>query len=170
EAERRAIGLFPSSAMSHAAGFVVERQIGRPSQLERHSPNFGETPFSSSARLVRGVQSPQDAEKVADGLERKRRKLFLGHGNRMLTRSPRARSLQRSDPMSGRKPRNQEPTHVGALLGTGPLASSGLVDRERWRRIVGDRVAARTRPGRLRDGTLTIHVASAVWAQELSLL
>jgi Dna[CI] antecedent, DciA len=88
----------------------------------------------------------------------------------MFTRSSRARALQRAYPMSGRKPRNTEPTHVGALLGGGPLARTGHVDRERWRRIVGDRVAARTRPGQLRSGTLTIHAASAVWAQELSLL
>jgi len=72
--------------------------------------------------------------------------------------------------MTRRRPRNQEPTHVGAMLGgTSPLASTGHIDRERWRTIVGDRVASRTRPGRIRDGQLTVHVASAVWAQELSL-
>jgi hypothetical protein len=48
--------------------------------------------------------------------------------------------------------------------------SAGRVDRDRWQRTVGERVAARTRPGQIRDGVLTIYVASAVWAQELSLL
>lgn len=60
---------------------------------------------------------------------------------------------------------------MGAVLGrTRTLADSGRIDRERWRGIVGERVAARTRPGTIRDGTLTVYVASSVWAQELSLL
>ena len=45
-----------------------------------------------------------------------------------------------------------------------------VVDRETWRRIVGDRVARRTEPGGISGGVLTIYVASAPWAQELSLL
>ncbi len=44
------------------------------------------------------------------------------------------------------------------------------VDRETWRRLVGDRVARRTEPGGLSAGVLTIYVASAPWAQELSML
>ncbi len=44
------------------------------------------------------------------------------------------------------------------------------VDRDTWRRLVGDRVARRTEPGGLTAGVLTIYVASAPWAQELSLL
>jgi len=44
------------------------------------------------------------------------------------------------------------------------------VDREQWRRIVGERIAARTEPGSKRGRELTVHVASASWAQELSLL
>jgi hypothetical protein len=43
-----------------------------------------------------------------------------------------------------------------------------VIDRETWRRAVGERIAARTEPGRLRNGVLTLHVASAAWAQELS--
>ena len=43
-----------------------------------------------------------------------------------------------------------------------------MIDRETWRRAVGERIAARTEPGRLRGGVLTLHVASAAWAQELS--
>jgi hypothetical protein len=73
--------------------------------------------------------------------------------------------------MKRRPPRNQEPTHVGALLGgSRALAAAGRIDRDRWFRTVGERVANRTRPGHLRDGVLTVYVASAVWAQELSLL
>jgi hypothetical protein len=44
------------------------------------------------------------------------------------------------------------------------------IPRETWRRIVGDRIARRTEPGGLWSGVLTIYVASAPWAQELSLL
>lgn len=44
------------------------------------------------------------------------------------------------------------------------------IDRETWRRLLGDRVARRTEPGPLVAGILTVYVASAPWAQELSLL
>jgi len=44
------------------------------------------------------------------------------------------------------------------------------ISRDTWRRIVGDRIARRTEPGGLHDGVLTIYVASAPWAQELSML
>src|SRR5690349_24879951 len=44
------------------------------------------------------------------------------------------------------------------------------IDRDTWRRLLGDRVARRTEPGSLSGGVLTIYVASAPWAQELSLL
>jgi len=44
------------------------------------------------------------------------------------------------------------------------------IPRDTWRRIVGDRIARRTEPGGLYEGVLTIYVASAPWAQELSLL
>lgn len=44
------------------------------------------------------------------------------------------------------------------------------IPRDTWRRVVGDRIARRTEPGGLHDGVLTIYVASAPWAQELSLL
>jgi hypothetical protein len=44
------------------------------------------------------------------------------------------------------------------------------IARDTWRRIVGDRIARRTEPGGLYEGVLTIYVASAPWAQELSLL
>lgn len=44
------------------------------------------------------------------------------------------------------------------------------VDRDTWRRAVGPRIAERTEVGQLRGGELLVHVASAAWAQELSLL
>jgi hypothetical protein len=44
------------------------------------------------------------------------------------------------------------------------------IDRDTWRRLLGDRIARRTEPGPLTGGVLTIYVASAPWAQELSLL
>lgn len=44
------------------------------------------------------------------------------------------------------------------------------LDRDTWRRVVGERIARRTEPGSLVGGVLTIYVASAPWAQELSLL
>lgn len=44
------------------------------------------------------------------------------------------------------------------------------IDRDTWRRLLGDRIARRTEPGPLSGGILTIYVASAPWAQELSLL
>jgi hypothetical protein len=61
---------------------------------------------------------------------------------------------------------------VGSLLAqSARLAPRGdRVDRERWRRLVGERVGERTRPGSIRDGTLLVYVASAVWAQELTFL
>jgi hypothetical protein len=44
------------------------------------------------------------------------------------------------------------------------------IDREQWRRVVGERIAARTEPGPKRGRELLVYVASASWAQELSLL
>lgn len=65
-----------------------------------------------------------------------------------------------------------EPSSVGSLLAQSTrLAPRGdRVDRERWRQLVGERVGERTRPGSIRDGTLLVYVASAVWAQELTFL
>ena len=68
--------------------------------------------------------------------------------------------------------KRQELSTVGALLqASGRLKPKGdRIDRDRWRSLLGDRIAERTRPGSIRDGTLTVYVASAVWAQELTLL
>jgi hypothetical protein len=70
--------------------------------------------------------------------------------------------------------RNTRPQILGELLDGARVVSAEraqvVVDRDTWRRLVGDRVARRTEPGALSDGVLTIYVASAPWAQELSLL
>jgi len=66
------------------------------------------------------------------------------------------------------------PAALGSLLASSRDAAARYagtaVDREQWRRIVGERIAARTEPGAKRGRELTVHVASASWAQELSLL
>lgn len=68
----------------------------------------------------------------------------------------------------------EKPASLGALLATSREAAARLagtaIDREQWRRVVGERIAARTEPGPKRGRELTVFVASASWAQELSLL
>ena len=49
-------------------------------------------------------------------------------------------------------------------------AGNVAVDGETWQRLMGPRIAQRARPGAVHNGVLTVRVASAVWAQELSLL
>ncbi len=75
--------------------------------------------------------------------------------------------------MSSRSDRDK-PTSLGALLASSRERTARLagtaIDRPTWRAIVGDRIAARTEPGPKRGGELTVFVASAAWAQELSLL
>jgi len=70
--------------------------------------------------------------------------------------------------------RGGEPTPLGALLATArdtaAAAGGAHVKPDTWRKVVGARISARTAPGRLRAGVLTVRVATAVWAQELSLL
>lgn len=67
-----------------------------------------------------------------------------------------------------------EPTLLGSLVaGTrADLIRAGgcPLDAHTWQRAIGDRIAARSQPEQLRDGVLTLRVASSVWAQELSLL
>lgn len=63
---------------------------------------------------------------------------------------------------------------LGALLESARLATvkaggCSLTALE-WGRAMGPRIAARSTPEQLRDGVLTLRVASAVWSQELSLL
>ena len=75
--------------------------------------------------------------------------------------------------MSSYSQRNK-PAALGSLLASSREAAARyagtVIDREQWRRIVGERIAARTEPGAKRGRELTVHVASASWAQELSLL
>lgn len=75
--------------------------------------------------------------------------------------------------MSSSFQRNK-PAAIGSLLASSREAAARYagtaVDREQWRQIVGERIAARTEPGAKRGRELTVHVASASWAQELSLL
>jgi hypothetical protein len=63
---------------------------------------------------------------------------------------------------------------LGELLDGARIVSAErgkvAIDRDTWRRLLGDRIARRTEPGGLSGGVLTIYVASAPWAQELSLL
>ena len=70
-------------------------------------------------------------------------------------------------------PRNK-PAALGSLLASSREAAARYagtaIDREQWRLIVGERIAARTEPGAKRGRELTVHVASASWAQELALL
>jgi len=44
------------------------------------------------------------------------------------------------------------------------------IDRESWRQALGDRLARSSEPEAMHGKTLTVVVASSVWAQELSLL
>ncbi|HEY3498950.1 MAG TPA: DUF721 domain-containing protein [Polyangiaceae bacterium] len=68
--------------------------------------------------------------------------------------------------------KSRSPSPLGVLLDEtrdlSARAGGVVIDRETWRRAVGERIAQRTEPGRLRGGVLTLHVASAAWAQELS--
>jgi len=71
------------------------------------------------------------------------------------------------------RPRDR-PASLGTLLVTSRAAAARYagtaIDREQWRRLVGEKIAARTEPGAKRGRELTVYVASASWAQELSLL
>jgi len=68
--------------------------------------------------------------------------------------------------------KRRAPSPIGVLLeearDISARAGGVVIDRENWRRAVGERIAERTEPGRLRAGVLTLNVASAAWAQELS--
>lgn len=76
--------------------------------------------------------------------------------------------------MTGPRSERRAPAPLGALLGealrVGAERAGVAIDRERWRELVGARIAERSAPGRLDRGVLTVLVASAVWAQELGFL
>ena len=94
----------------------------------------------------------------------------------MLTRLTQAeRRASRQRRMSTRRDNSgPRPTALGDVLdGTRRVTlqrSRAAVDRDTWRRAVGRRIADRTDVGQLKQGELTVYVASAAWAQELSLL
>ncbi len=65
-------------------------------------------------------------------------------------------------------------THLAALLEpvrTGAQTRGNCnIDRESWRRALGERLALKSEPETVHGKVLTVLVASSVWAQELSLL
>lgn len=69
--------------------------------------------------------------------------------------------------------KRRDPVLLGEILAraeaTSARAAGSALAPAVWRDVVGERIARRTRPGALERGALTIHVASSVWAQELSL-
>jgi len=64
--------------------------------------------------------------------------------------------------------RSRSPSPLGVLLegarDVSARAGGVAIDRETFRRAVGPKIAARSEPGRLRGGVLTLHVASSVRA------
>ena len=63
------------------------------------------------------------------------------------------------------------PKSVGEVLDQSARLSKGLsLNWYVWKDVVGLRLAQRTRPMSLHDGTLTVKVSSSIWAQELSFL
>ena len=65
-------------------------------------------------------------------------------------------------------------TLIGALVSEtrAELVRAGgcPLDRDSWKRAMGDRIASRSQPEQLKDGVLQLTVVNSVWAQELSLL
>lgn len=71
-------------------------------------------------------------------------------------------------------PRAAAPTSIGELL-VGAQAhvakmSGALMTHVEWREIVGAKIAARSRVGKVSRGVLTVQVASSAWSSELSFL
>jgi predicted nucleic acid-binding Zn ribbon protein len=63
------------------------------------------------------------------------------------------------------------PQALGALVRTpGSNSQRTPIPLALWREVVGPRIAERARPQTLQDGTLTLAVATSVWATELSML
>ena len=62
-------------------------------------------------------------------------------------------------------------TALGSLLGgVTRRAARDRVPPDVWQNAVGPRIARRTEPAYLNGRSLTVHVASSTWAQELSFL
>ncbi len=84
-------------------------------------------------------------------------------------------SKPRASWVASRPPtRGGDPAPLGRVLAdTQKVASSktgAALTPDEWRRLVGAKIAARTRVGRLSKNALTVYVASSAWCNELSLL
>lgn len=70
--------------------------------------------------------------------------------------------------------RGGAPAPVGQVLAETQKAASqrtgAALSPDEWRRVVGAKIATRTRVGRLTRGTLTVYAASSAWCNELSFL
>lgn len=71
-------------------------------------------------------------------------------------------------------PRGAAPLRLGdVLVGASQFVAQqtgAYMTQEQWRSIVGERIAQKTRVGKLYQGCLQIHVASSAWCAELSFL
>lgn len=56
------------------------------------------------------------------------------------------------------------------LLKQAVRETNNPVSNRDWERAVGTRIASKTRPARLTEGTLTVIASSPIWSNELSLL
>lgn len=70
--------------------------------------------------------------------------------------------------------RGSAPATLGeVLVGARDFAhqrSGAAIPRDAWRSVVGERIAGRTRVGKLYKGQLTVKVASSAWSSELTFL
>lgn len=67
-------------------------------------------------------------------------------------------------------PRSNIPSLGDVLARSRALNGSGRVNWQIWRQVVGTRIAVRSRPENIDQGTLWVVVTSNTWAQELSML
>jgi hypothetical protein len=72
EPEGRALGHPPGSPMFFCVGGMRAGERRGPPELDGQGRDFSQPSRPGAARLVSGVQSPQDAQEVAHGLERER--------------------------------------------------------------------------------------------------
>lgn len=74
----------------------------------------------------------------------------------------------------GRRPSLRSPESIGGVLGRTGEGHAGRgtesISMREWEAAVGARIAERAQPIELSRGTLTVRVATSVWASELSLL
>ena len=83
---------------------------------------------------------------------------------------------KRVQTMPKRRPRLAKPLPIGEILATrdlGPATTQlfALVQlRQAWPEIVGEELAARTEPKKIRGKTLIIAVENPAWSQQLSMM